>query len=105
MYEAHSIDSTTCAIGSRLTDAKPLVGLLGVLVAALGADFNEFVSLLTLSDVRGLASVTIFSRVSRPIDVHVTDHPGLPFLGAGETAQGPTRAVLANAITDATGAR
>jgi hypothetical protein len=38
-------------------------------------------------------------------DVHVTDHPGLPFLGAGETAQGPTRAVLTNAITDATGAR
>jgi nicotinate dehydrogenase subunit B len=46
-----------------------------------------------------------FSRVPRSIDVHVTDHPGLPFLGAGETAQGPTRAVLTNAITDATDAR
>ena len=46
-----------------------------------------------------------FSRAPRSIDVHVTDHQGLPFLGAGETAQGPARAILANAITDATGAR
>ena len=46
-----------------------------------------------------------FSRVPRSIDVHVTDDPCLPFLSAGETAQGPTRAVLINAITDVTGAR
>ncbi|PTQ07515.1 aldehyde dehydrogenase [Sphingomonas oleivorans] len=39
------------------------------------------------------------------IDVHVMDRPGQPFLGAGETAQGPTSAALANAIADATGAR
>jgi MFS transporter, DHA2 family, multidrug resistance protein len=48
----------TNAIGSRLTDVRPLVGLLGVLVAALGADFNEFVSLLTLTDVRGALGVS-----------------------------------------------
>jgi CO/xanthine dehydrogenase Mo-binding subunit len=33
------------------------------------------------------------------------DRPGLPFLGAGEAAQGPASAALANAIADATGAR
>jgi nicotinate dehydrogenase subunit B len=33
------------------------------------------------------------------------DRPGRPFLGAGETAQGPTSAALANALADATGTR
>jgi len=31
--------------------------------------------------------------------------PGLPFLGTGEAAQGPTSAMIANAIADATGTR
>jgi DHA2 family multidrug resistance protein len=39
-------------------DGKPLVGLLGVFVAALGADFNEFVSLTTLTDVRGALGIS-----------------------------------------------
>lgn len=68
MSEAHSIGSTdrhiasassvSNAIGSRLTDARPLIGLLGVLVGALPADFNEFVSLSTLTDVRGALGVS-----------------------------------------------
>jgi CO/xanthine dehydrogenase Mo-binding subunit len=37
--------------------------------------------------------------------VVVLDRPGQPFLGAGETAQGPTSAALANALADATGLR
>ena len=48
----------TTTIGSHLTDAKPLVGLLGVLVAAFAADFNEFVSLSTLTDVRGALGIS-----------------------------------------------
>lgn len=46
-----------------------------------------------------------FEEVPRSVAVHVIDRPGDPFLGAGETAQGPTSAALANAIADATGAR
>jgi nicotinate dehydrogenase subunit B len=33
------------------------------------------------------------------------DRPGMPSLGAGKTAQGPTSAALADAIADATGVR
>ncbi len=39
------------------------------------------------------------------IDVHVIDRPGAPFLGTGETGQGPTAAALGNAIANATGKR
>jgi nicotinate dehydrogenase subunit B len=46
-----------------------------------------------------------FADVPREVDVHIVDRTGLPFLGAGEAAQGPTSAALANAIADATGAR
>lgn len=46
-----------------------------------------------------------FADVPGAVDVHVMDRPGLPFLGAGETSQGPTSAALANAIADACGAR
>lgn len=46
-----------------------------------------------------------FEEVPGSVAVHVMDRPGDPFLGAGETAQGPTSAALANAIADATGAR
>jgi nicotinate dehydrogenase subunit B len=37
--------------------------------------------------------------------VHIIDRPGQPFLGSGETGQGPAAAALANAIADATGKR
>ena len=40
-----------------------------------------------------------------PVDVVVINRPGEPFLGAGEAAQGPTAAALANAIFDACGQR
>ncbi len=46
-----------------------------------------------------------FPDVPHRIDVHVVPRPGQPFLGTGEVAQGPTPAMLANAVADATGAR
>lgn len=46
-----------------------------------------------------------FANVPASIEVHLIDRPTEAFLGAGETAQGPTGAALANAIADATGLR
>jgi nicotinate dehydrogenase subunit B len=46
-----------------------------------------------------------FSNVPEAIDVHIVNRPGMPFLGTGEAAQGPTAAAIANALADATGAR
>jgi CO/xanthine dehydrogenase Mo-binding subunit len=46
-----------------------------------------------------------FNSVPESIDVHIINRPGLPFLGSGETAQGPAAASIANAITNATGKR
>ena len=45
-----------------------------------------------------------FSEVPA-VEVVLLDRPGEPFLGAGEAAQGPASAALANAIFDACGAR
>lgn len=53
----------------------------------------------------GTYPILRFREVPGTIDVHVMDRPGQPFLGAGETAQAPTSAALANALADATGAR
>lgn len=46
-----------------------------------------------------------FGAVPDSIDVHIIDRPGMPFLGAGETGQGPAAASIANAIANATGNR
>jgi nicotinate dehydrogenase subunit B len=46
-----------------------------------------------------------FPQVPERIDVHIVPRPGQPFLGTGEVAQGPTPAMIANAVHDATGAR
>jgi CO/xanthine dehydrogenase Mo-binding subunit len=46
-----------------------------------------------------------FDAVPEKIEVHVIDRPGKPFLGSGETGQGPAAASLANAIANATGKR
>ncbi len=46
-----------------------------------------------------------FDAVPDKIDVHIIDRPGLPFLGSGETGQGPAAAAVANAIANATGKR
>jgi CO/xanthine dehydrogenase Mo-binding subunit len=46
-----------------------------------------------------------FNSVPDSIDVHIINRPGLPFLGSGETGQGPAAASIANAITNATGKR
>jgi mono/diheme cytochrome c family protein len=43
--------------------------------------------------------------VPEAIDVHIINRPGQPFLGSGETGQGPAEASLANAIANATGKR
>ena len=46
-----------------------------------------------------------FAAVPKSVEVHLIDRPGMPFLGVGEASQGPTPAVLANAIFNATGTR
>jgi CO/xanthine dehydrogenase Mo-binding subunit len=46
-----------------------------------------------------------FPLVPQRIDVHVIPRPGQPFLGTGEASQGPTGAMVANAIADAVGVR
>jgi CO/xanthine dehydrogenase Mo-binding subunit len=46
-----------------------------------------------------------FDAVPDSIDVHIINRPGQPFLGSGETGQGPAAASIANAITNATGKR
>jgi len=46
-----------------------------------------------------------FNSVPDSIEVHIIDRPGQPFLGSGETGQGPAAASVANAIANATGKR
>jgi len=46
-----------------------------------------------------------FDAVPQRIEVHLIDRPGMPFLGSGETGQGPAAAAIANAIANATGKR
>jgi CO/xanthine dehydrogenase Mo-binding subunit len=46
-----------------------------------------------------------FPQVPERVEVVVLDHPGQPFLGTGEAAQGPAAAAIANALEDATGRR
>ncbi|MBV9982958.1 molybdopterin cofactor-binding domain-containing protein [Bradyrhizobium sp.] len=46
-----------------------------------------------------------FSAVPDDIAVHIINRPGQPFLGSGETGQGPAAASIANAIVNATGKR
>ena len=46
-----------------------------------------------------------FDAVPDKVDVHIIDRPGLPFLGSGETGQGPAAASLANAVANAAGKR
>jgi nicotinate dehydrogenase subunit B len=45
-----------------------------------------------------------FSEVPE-VQVHIVDRPGLPSVGAGEAAQGPTAGALANAVAAAVGVR
>jgi CO/xanthine dehydrogenase Mo-binding subunit len=46
-----------------------------------------------------------FPAVPGHLEVHVVDRPRQPFLGAGEAAQGPAAAALANAVAHALGLR
>ena len=62
-------------------------------------------------DARGITSrdwesYPILSFPQAPvIETLILDRPEMPFLGAGEAAQNPTPAAIANAICDATGTR
>ncbi|MDO6414221.1 molybdopterin-dependent oxidoreductase [Sphingomonas sp. BIUV-7] len=53
----------------------------------------------------GSYPISRFSDIPGEIAVHIMQRSGTPFLGAGETSQGPASAALANAIADATGVR
>ena len=46
-----------------------------------------------------------FDAVPEKVDVHIINRPGQPFLGSGETGQGPAAASVANAIANAAGKR
>jgi nicotinate dehydrogenase subunit B len=46
-----------------------------------------------------------FDAVPDSVDVELIDRPGEPYLGAGECAQGPAAAALANALASASGRR
>jgi CO/xanthine dehydrogenase Mo-binding subunit len=46
-----------------------------------------------------------FDAVPDRVEVHIINRPGQPFLGSGETGQGPAAASIANAIANATGKR
>ena len=46
-----------------------------------------------------------FDAVPEKVDVHIIDRPGQPFLGSGETGQGPAAASVANAVANAAGKR
>src|SRR5207237_10480260 len=46
-----------------------------------------------------------FDAVPDSVVVHLINRPGQPFLGSGETGQGPAAASIANAIANATGKR
>ncbi len=46
-----------------------------------------------------------FNAVPDSVEVHIINRPGRPFLGSGETGQGPAAASIANAIASATGKR
>jgi nicotinate dehydrogenase subunit B len=46
-----------------------------------------------------------FNSVPDSIEVHIINRPGKPFLGSGETGQGPAAASIANAIANASGKR
>jgi nicotinate dehydrogenase subunit B len=46
-----------------------------------------------------------FADLPDHVEVHLIDRPGQPFLGTGESAQGPAAAAIANAVANATGVR
>jgi nicotinate dehydrogenase subunit B len=46
-----------------------------------------------------------FDGVPEKVDVHIINRPGQPFLGSGETGQGPAAASVANAVANAAGKR
>ena len=66
---------------------------------------------VTLDDVRITSidwqtyPILRFDGVPEKVDVHIINRPGQPFLGSGETGQGPAAASVANAVANAAGKR
>jgi CO/xanthine dehydrogenase Mo-binding subunit len=79
-------------------------GIIQSLSWAIHEEMNYDTSKRTSFDW-GTYPILRFDQVPGAIDVDIIESVGLPFLGAGEAAQGPTSAALANAIADAAGVR
>lgn len=79
-------------------------GIIQSLSWAIHEEMNYDTSKRTGFDC-GTYPILRFDQVPGSIDVDIIESVGLPFLGAGEAAQGPTSAALANAIANAAGAR
>ena len=81
--------------------------LEGGLIQSLSWTLKEEVKFNTttiLSEDWASYPILRFSEVP-PVHIELINRPGMPFLGAGEAAQGPTSAALANAVFDAIGVR
>ena len=70
----------------RTMNIRPLLGLLGVLWAAMSADLNEFVSLTTLTDLRGALGISYDPCLGSKVSTFQArlsawrSHPGTPLL-------------------------
>ena len=123
--------ATYCAVGLEV-EVNPQTGYIRVLQAYIAGDAGQLVNpdgvknqlegglIQSLSwtlkeevkfdETRILSEdwasypILKFSEVP-PVHIELINRPGMPFLGAGEAAQGPTSAALANAVFDATGVR
>lgn len=113
-----AVDPTTRAIkvlrASMAADAGEIVNpdglkhqLEGGLIQSLSWTLKERVQYDDKHILsRDWATYPILTFTEVPaIDIELLDHPGQPFLGAGEASQGPSGAALANAVFDACGAR
>ena len=100
--------AVVAADAGEIVDPKGLANQLeGGVVQAASWTLKEQV---TFDDTRITSSdwnsypIATFPEVPE-VEVVLIDRPGLPSVGAGEAAQGPTAAAIANAVHDATGAR
>jgi nicotinate dehydrogenase subunit B len=82
------------------TEGAILQSLSWALHEAMGFDATKRTSIDW-----GSYPILRFNQVPGEIAVQIMDRPGQPFLGAGEAAQGPASAALANALADAAGLR
>jgi nicotinate dehydrogenase subunit B len=95
--------------GGQVVNPDGLINQIeGAIVQSMSWTFYEAV---TFDDTRITSidwqtyPILRFNSVPDSIDVHIINRPGQPFLGSGETGQGPAAASIANAIANATGKR